>query len=455
MPDLEAHEIQHLLSTPAASIPGQVTRRQFLGGALASAGSLAALPAFFDGMAAAATPVGAHDGILIVLQFGGGNDGLNTVVPRSDGTYLARRGNLAIRNPLPLTSTVGLHPSLVKLKERYDAGKVAILQGVGQGTITDLSHFSSTASWMAGTAGPSRTSGWLGRWLDDVPESTGGLRAVTMGGSVPLHLAGQRSIVTAMDTSGDLFGADRSEAWMTSLYTALTDLGTGSTGKGPWADQLASTGSSSIRLAQQLTPVFNPKLPDGNLASQLTVVARLINADLGIRVFNASLGSFDTHSNQPYEQNELMRRFDAAIDAFYRTLSPTWARRVAIMTFSEFGRRIEVNASLGTDHGTSSSLFVIGDNVRGGLHGQAPRLDQPDSRGNPKVHVDYRSLYATVLGGWLGGDPNAVLGGTYPTLPLFRAGPGASTVVRPSPKLKSEFRGVRGSGSVRGATPRG
>ena len=206
------------------------------------------------GWAAAATPVGPNDGILIVLQFGGGNDGLNTVVPRGDGTYLARRGNLAIRNPLPLTSTVGLHPSLVKLKARYDAGKVAIVQGVGQGTVTDLSHFSSTASWMAGTAGPNRTSGWVGRWLDDVPESAAGLRAITMGGSVPLHLAGQRSIVTAMDTSGDLFGADRSEAWMTSLYTALTDLGTGSTGKGPWADQLASTPPGRRAASARVSP---------------------------------------------------------------------------------------------------------------------------------------------------------------------------------------------------------
>jgi uncharacterized protein (DUF1501 family) len=426
MPDLEHDDIQHLLSIPAASIPGQVNRRRFLAGALATAGTLSVMPSIFDGMAAAATPVGASEGILIVLQFGGGNDGLNTVVPIGDSTYLARRPKLAITNPLPLTAQHGFHPALAKLKARYDAGKVAVVHGVGQATLSDLSHFSSTASWMAGTAGSSRSTGWLGRWLDGVPESQAGLRAVNIGASVPLHLLGQKAVVTGMSTDGGVYGADRRAAWMAPLHDAVAGLGAAPTGKGALADQLARTETSSIQLAQQLSPLFAPALPDTKLSSQMTLMARMINANLGIRVFNASLSSFDTHDNQIYLQNVLLTELDKAIDAFYRTLSPTWANRVTIMTFSEFGRRIAVNGSGGTDHGTSSVSLVIGDKVAGGMHGQAPRLDEPDSRGNPKVHVDHRSLYASILGRWLGADPTSVLGGSYPDLGLFRAGPGTA-----------------------------
>ena len=165
MSELEYEDIQALLSRPAESVPGQVSRRLFLQGALASAGSLWLVPSVFDGIAAAATPVGPNDGILVVIQLGGGNDGLNFVPPRNDATYRALRGDLAITDALPLNSAYGFHPALTKLKARYDQGKVAVIQSVGQ-TGDDHSHFSSTATWMAGTATSSRASGWLGRWLD-------------------------------------------------------------------------------------------------------------------------------------------------------------------------------------------------------------------------------------------------------------------------------------------------
>lgn len=175
-----------------------------------------------------------------------------------------------------------------------------------------------------------------------------------------------------------------------------------------------------------MTPVFTPELPDDSLTSQLTVIARLINAGLGIRVFDATLGSFDTHDGQLYEHNALLTDLDAAIAAFYATLDPAWSRKVAFMSFSEFGRRAQANGSGGTDHGTSSCLLVIGDNVKGGFFGQFPRLDDLDSRGDPRVHVDHRSVYASVLRGWMGGDATAVLGASYPDLGLFARLPGAT-----------------------------
>lgn len=230
---------------------------------------------------------------------------------------------------------------------------------------------------------------------------------------------------------------------MGAVYDAVAAFGTGSTGKGEWADRLADTGAASVRLADDLNPVFTPELPDDSLASQLTLVARLINADVGIRVFGASLGSFDTHEGEAYRHQALLADLDAAVDAFYRTLAPAWSKRVAMLSFSEFGRRIEANASGGTDHGTSSMAFVIGDNVKGGFFGQAPRLDQPDGRGNPKVHVDHRSLYASVLGPWLGGDVSGTLGGAYPDLGLFRAGPGRTSWTLGPVRAKAKPRPTR------------
>lgn len=419
MPDLEFPEIQQLLSVPADSIPGQVSRRRFLWGAMASAGAMSVLPSIFDPQAAAAGPAGPTDSILVVLQLGGGNDGLNTVVPRADSRYQALRGPLAVTAPLMIDAKTGLHPALPKLKARYDAGNVAVVQGVGQPG-DDHSHFSSTATWMLGTAGDDHSTGWLGRWLDGVPDSTAGLRAVTLGASVPLHLLGRRAVVTALDTDTDPFGADRSRPGPRAIYDTVTAFGHAPTGKGALADDLARSGANSIGLAGDLNTELSPRLPDATLASQLTLAARLVNADLGVRVFNATLGSFDTHYGELDRHEALLKELDDGIEALYESLDARWADRVTILTFSEFGRRVAANASGGTDHGAGSSLFVVGNKVKGGLYGQAPDLGRLTERGDVAVSVDFRSVYGSVLGPWLGGDPGEVLGKDFEDLHLFK-----------------------------------
>ena len=441
MDDLEHEEIQALLSTPADALPGQVARRTFLKGALAVGAGAALVPSWADHLAAAATPIGATDGVLVVLQLGGGNDGLGMVAPTTahpdSGRYRTARGNLAVTGALSLADGLGLHPRLPRLKARWDAGQVAVVQGVGQ-TLGDLSHFSSTATWMAGTAGTSRTTGWLGRWLDGVPESEQGLRAVQVGSSVPLHLKGQRAQVTAMGPSADLFGADRSEPWMAPVYDGVTAMGAGTTGRGRLSDLVADAGASSVALAQRLAPLYQPALPGGRLVPDLTLAARLVNADLGVRVISCSHGSYDLHDGMGYGYGVLMDELDAAIEAFFTTLSPTFRDRVALMTFSEFGRTVRANGSGGTDHGTASPQLVIGSNVAGGLHGAQPRLDDLDRRGDLKVQVDLRSYYASVVDGWLAGGSSTVLGGTYPDLGLFRRSPGGPST--PPPPVDGTWR---------------
>ncbi len=435
MDDLEYPEIQALLSQPAESIPGQVARRRFLQGALASAGAFALLPRWMEHMAGAATPIGTHDGVIVVLQLGGGNDGMSMVVPR-DGhadysRYRSFRGSLAVSGALTLPENLGLNPRLPKLKARYDKGRVAIIRGVGL-PVDDLSHFSSTATWMAGTSTSARDSGWLGRWLDGVPESADGLRAVQIGPSVPLHLAGRSSVVTAMDTRGDLFGADRSETWMPPVYDAVRAMGRNNTGRGRLADLIADTNASATALARRLSAAYTPALPTTRLVPDLTLAARLINLDLGLRVVSCSHGSYDLHDGHGYQYPILLGELDDAIDAFFNALDPAFHDRVTLMTFSEFGRTVRANGSGGTDHGTASPMLVIGEKVKGGLYGAQPRLDQLTTNGDLRVQVDYRSVYASVIDGWLAGGSSTILGGTFANLGLFKTQPGGPSAPPPS-----------------------
>lgn len=434
--DLEYEEIQEILSVPADAIPGQVARRRFLQGALAVGAGTALLPAWADHLAAAATPIGAHDGVLVVLQLGGGNDGMSLVVPTSahadHGRYRTARGNLAVTGPLAIGGNLGLNPALPKLKARFDAGHVAVVRGVGL-PATDLSHFTSTATWMAGTTGSARTTGWLGRWLDGVPESAGGLRAVQVGPSVPLHVRGASSMVTALDGSGDLYGANRAEAWMKPVHDAVTAMGAGTTGRGRLADLVADTSADAVGLALRLKPVFSPALPAGaSVVRDLTLAARLINADLGIRVLTVSHGSYDLHDGHGYNYPRLLADLDAGIDAFFTTLASRFRDRVALATFSEFGRTVRANGSGGTDHGTAAPHLVIGANVKGGLYGAQPALNDLSSRGDLKVQVDYRSYYASLIDGWLAGGSAAVLGSTFEDLKLFEAAPGGPSTPPPT-----------------------
>ncbi|HEV7721565.1 MAG TPA: DUF1501 domain-containing protein, partial [Iamia sp.] len=435
MPDLEYEEIQEILSLPAAAIAGQVARRRFLQGALAAGAATTLLPSWMDRMAAAATPIGATDGVLVILQLGGGNDGMSMVVPTSShadhGRYRTARGSLAVTAPLTLADGLGLHPRLPKLKARYDAGKVAVVRGVGQ-TTADYSHFSSTATWMAGTTGSSRTTGWLGRWLDGVPESAGGLRAVQVGPSVPLHLRGATSVVTAMDRDGSLYGADQREPWQKPVYDAIKAMGNGTTGKGRLSDLVADVDADAMALATRLAPVYSPALPSGGLVPDLTLAARLINADLGLRVLSAAHGSYDLHDGLGWAYPNLLTSLDDAIEAFFATLKPALRDQVTLMTFSEFGRTVRANGSGGTDHGTASPQLVIGDNVKGGLYGAQPLLSDLTGSGDLEVHVDLRSYYASVVDGWLAGGSGTILGGTYEDLKLFRATPGGPSTPPPT-----------------------
>jgi len=409
--------------------PGALTRRRFLQAGLVGAGAVlleSTWASRFAGLAEAATPLAPGQGVLVVILLGGGNDGFNMVVPASDSAYYAARNNVAVpaSSVLPIDEGFGLHPSLPRLATRYHAGHVACVMGVGYPN-PDLSHFTSMANWMSGVPGGSgaEMSGWLGRWLDTAGNPDG-LTAVAIDDTVPLHMIGTTTAATALPTSLDsAFGAKAEDKSDPPMFAAVSQFGSGATGLGPWGDALARNGAATIQLGAQVSPLYSPALPTADLSTQLALAARLVNANLGIRVLAVEWnGDFDVHSDEVGRYPDLMKSLDDGIDTFYSTLAPSWSGAVTLMTFSEFGRRMKANDS-GTDHGTASTMLVIGDQVKGGIAGAPPSLSKLDNTGNVVMTTDFRSVYATVLADWLQGDPEKVLGGAFPTLPLFSGTP--------------------------------
>jgi uncharacterized protein (DUF1501 family) len=435
--------------------PSGIDRRQFLKlvGMGVAAGSILGAPgaALLGGIdpdrAWAANPIGPTDGILVLVGMNGGLDNLNTVVPYSDGRYYDyRRGvSIAPGQVLPLDGQLGLHPRLPYLKALYDLGMVAVVQGVGN-PVPDFSHFSSMATWMSARPGGVQTSGWIGRWLDGLGESPDVFRAANVGTTLPLHLVGDSRRGTVVPEWGMQFGSgvDPNE---TRLYNAFRSTGSAAAGRGELHDRFAHLHKGHVDLAADARSVFARPLPSGPLVKKMNVAARLINANIGFRVLDCNYTDFDSHSGLPGSLNNLLGEFDAALSTFYAELAPEYRSRVVIMTYSEFGRTPWGNASAGTDHGSSNNMFVIGDGVQGGLYGQQPSLANLNRWDRLEVPLDFRSLYASMLDGWLGGGSRTVLGGTFPDLGLFKIAPGGglplpSTGTAPSPGAPGEFVGV-------------
>ena len=412
-PDIStADALRHLQVADAD--PNALDRRRFLqlvglgvgAGALAGpASSLLdlSLPGL-DPAVWAAGPAGPNDGVLIVIGMFGGNDGLNTVVPINDQLYYGQHRSLAIRpeNTLAIDASTGLNSELTVFKQFWDAGQLAIVEGVGYPD-PDLSHFNSMAKWMAGSPTGIPTSGWLGRWLDGYLGNTKNLYAAAqIGQSVPLHLIGRNQRGTAVPAGRPAFGAS-ANANDRNIYAALRRLGAGD--PATWRGRVGGAMVDQLDLATTLAPLIPPddQLSDVPLVAEMEVMARLVNANLGLRVLSAGWGDFDSHAGQPNQHGTRMRELNAAVQRFFQVLSPAWSSRVTIMTFSEFGRTSWSNDGAGTDHGTSAPHFVLGANVRGGRYGQRPSLAGLQRWDRMPFHVDFRDYYGSLIDGWLGG----------------------------------------------------
>lgn len=394
------------------------------------AASAAALPRWaaagvFREPRAVARAAASSDTILVVIQMTGGNDGLNTVIPITDPAYRAARPRIGLTaaETLPVDAQTALHPNLSHLRQYLDQGKLAIVQGVGYPQ-PDLSHFRSTDVWESGVAERVEDTGWLGRALDALYRTDAdALHSISWGYDLPGAFRGPSVVTPAVfDPSHFGFetnGQDRA-AQFQAVHAMLTPIGVRE------RDFVANVGSLAIAdsvaiqtaLAQYSSTVVYPDSPFGYW---LRLTASAIFADIGPRVYWTSQGDqYDTHATQRGVHDGLLKDLDGCLDAFYQDLVLHGLdQRVVVMTWSEFGRRVEDNESGGTDHGTAAPMFVFGSRVRGGLFGEPPSLTDLDPDGNLKYEVDFRQVYSSILANWIGADPTAVLGGTYPTLAIL------------------------------------
>ena len=425
-PDISTADA-HALLTARDDDPDGVSRRRFLQlvGAGVGTGALTGLDGLLPGAdrAWSAGPIGAHDGVLVIIGMNGGNDGFNTVVPL-DNANLEHYRPAAMRtspgSTHRLNAHLGLHPALGKFKSLWDQGQLAIVQGVGYPN-QDLSHFNSMAIWMSAIRNGTRSTGWVGRWLDGRYSKRNLYAAASIGSGVPLHMVGNVRRATAVAPGKPGFGG-QTRAPDRRLYRALRDIA--DNGQGGWMGAISGTFRDQLDVAQRIGPIMPAQPPSKEIVAKLSAAARLINANLGFRVIEVSWADFDSHRAQPTMHTDRMRELDAGVRAFYSLLNSRWSTRVTLMTFSEFGRTPWSNDSNGTDHGSANCAFVFGKNVKGGFYGSSPSLAGITRWERQPFKVDFRSYYASMIDGWLGGGSSDVLGKRYENLHLFRRSPG-------------------------------
>ena len=416
-------DLSHLAKNPR--------RRDFLRQGLNGFGIGVGLPALLrsTSIALAADALDSESGsnperILVVVELTGGNDGLNTVVPYRNDEYYRVRPRIGIRreDAIAISDEAGFHPSLVGFERLYKDGKLAVVEGCGYPD-PSLSHFSSMSFWHTGVPNGGETLGWVGRFADSYSDPGTRNAIVNIGPSQSLAVRGnvhpplvfaepaqlrrvgaemEKRSITAFDLDAD--SQNPTLAFLRSVARNAADSGA-----------LVRDAWSSYR-----TPVDYGIA--GGLSSDLRKVAALIAAGLPTQVYYVAYrgNSFDTHVHQADLHSRLLMYTADAIRGFMVDMGRIGrASDVAMMVFTEFGRRIEENASEGTDHGTAGPMFLIGDGVQGGFYGATPSLTDTDA-GNLKMTTDFRRVYATMIAEWMGHtDTRSVLKGEFESLGAF------------------------------------
>ncbi|MCC7425243.1 MAG: DUF1501 domain-containing protein [Planctomycetaceae bacterium] len=404
-----------------------LNRRSFLASSSIAVGL--GLPEVFR-RAALAAPASDQPGgkqtVLVVVQLTGGNDGLNTVIPFRDPAYHAARPSL--KQPADkvkrLNDDVALHPSLGGLASLWEGSRLGMVQGVGYPN-PNRSHFESMDVWHKATDSREQRYGWLGRMHAQLGPA--GMALHIGSGDPPLALFGPTGNAPSVK-SLDEYQLRVAPKGDDPARRALIE-GFANSASPPKNELLAlvkesarETYRSSQRLREKAGKYDTPVVyPSTNLGNRMKLIARLITAGVPERLYYTTHDGFDTHAIQEQFHPGLLQDLGDSIAAFHKDVAHHGdEKRVVVMTFSEFGRRVKENASQGTDHGAASQMFLVGDTVKAGVTGKHPSLTDLDD-GDLKHHTDFRSVYGTLLEKWLGIPHEPVLGAKYPELDLLRA----------------------------------
>ncbi len=415
-------------------------RRDFLGLASALVTTSGAVPTFLARTASAAAQQGAkNDNVLVVLQLTGGNDGLNTVVPFTDDHYRRLRPTLHLADAKlhKLDDRVGLHPSLGGLARLWEKEQLAIIQGVGYRN-PNRSHFESMAIWHTAPddaqlehgRATSAQGGWLARTIDQrssAAEQSRAAAALRIGvGEMPQALLGSRVQVPSL---ADLEQLKRRTGLLDASSVQAQLASWQSSAGEPANALLAAARSSTIAVqatAEQIAKIGvddsgSRNYPNTDLAKRLRSIAQLVQAGFPAPIYFTELGGFDTHGRQANTHASLLEKTGNSLRAFLEDMiEKVSSRPVLVLVFSEFGRRVEENASLGTDHGTAAPVFLAGSRVVKGVHGPYPDLANLVD-GDPMFAVDFRAVYATIIENWLGLPSEPILGKKFDTLNLLKS----------------------------------
>jgi uncharacterized protein (DUF1501 family) len=416
----------------------KLSRRNFLQASLSGLAyftTCSTVPLWLGKSAKALSKALANGRILVIVQQAGGNDGLNTVIPYTDPLYTGNslRPTLHITSGLEATTLDeqnALHPKLTRLKNWFTNGNVAVVNNVGYPN-PNLSHFVATDYWELGTSpgsALSTTQGWIARYFDSQcgglpPDQIDALTMLAAGKSeVPLTLrTSPNYLPPAVASFGSYALAAPSGDQGTNRLNAIEALNTVTTLSSSLDFVMRSSATAQASIddiaAASQQPTIN-SFPVGSLGTGLDIASKVIRGGFPTNIFYVSQGGYDTHANQiangdPINGGDhpaLLDTFDQGIDAFLKDMEQAGLLdKVVLMTFSEFGRRVQENSSDGTDHGTSNCLFVAGGGTVGGIYGGQPNLADLQG-GNLKHSIDFRSVYSRVLQDWLLVDPEPIFG---------------------------------------------
>ena len=407
------------------------SRRSFLRKGAYGLGIMTGMPAFFN-RTSSALALEALMGdkekhpnrILVVAELSGGNDGLNTVIPYTDDEYYRSRPTLAIPEGKvrKINQEFGFHPSLDGFERVYKDGQMAIIHGCGYPN-PSLSHFSALEYWHTGIPNGTESRGWLGRFADTYSPNPQKNFIVNIAKSQTLAVRSQgHSPIVFNDP--EKFDRKVQEAHKGTLaqishYRPTTDNSTLD-----FVRRVSGNAADSSQFVKQACARYDTPVDYGfstlGLARDLKRVAALIDAGLPTRVYYVNFAGFDTHTNQLITQRQLLLYVGHAIRGFLADMKRIGrADDIAVMMFTEFGRRVKENASGGTDHGTASPMYFFGHRVKGGIYGKQPSLTDLEE-GNLRMTTDFRTVYATAIKEWMGlEDTKSVLNAEFPTLDVF------------------------------------
>ena len=352
---------------------------------------------------------------LVIIQLSGGNDGLNTVIPFENDIYYNSRKTISIakNSVLKLNDQLGFHPAMTGLQNLYNDGLMCVINSVGYPN-PNRSHFRSMDIWQSATAANEyKNTGWIGRYLDSsCSECSHPYLALELDQTLSLALKGEGKKGIAVNNPQQLYNETR-EPFFKQLKDLSSDHDHDNVAY--LYKTMAETYASAEYIFETSKTYKNSfEYPKNNLAKQLKEVATFINSGLKTRVYYASMGGFDTHVGQVDRQEKLLGDFSESVSAFIGDLKSTdKLKDTTVMVFSEFGRRVNQNASNGTDHGTANNVFILGSSLKKqGFYNAAPDLANLDA-GDLIYQVDFRNIYATLLNNWLKVDGSTVLGKNF------------------------------------------